>query len=186
MAHRAGGGCGCPSRRDGLRGDVAAPRAPAAEVAVPGRDACPAPPCFDVRGEGLPGVRDLLAIIPILGYLLAIVAGLPSLLAGAWDVLRGRGNAGGRRLLAFTGPAVLLAGAETVPHLLNPCFWALALGGTRLPELYCAYNSEWGADSADRWHPLWHALTGALPVAILYWLALRRWRPEVARIRFLR
>ena len=154
------------------------PRAPSP---VPGRDACPDPPCFDFGG--IPGPRDLPAVIPVLGYLLAIALGLPSLLAGLWDVLRGRWAMGGRRLLAFVGPVLFLVGTEIVPHLLNPCFWALALGGTRLPEFSCAYSPEWGADLADRWHPLGHTLVGAVPMAALYWWALRRWRPDVARLR---
>ncbi len=88
-----------------------------------------------------------------------------------------------RRLLAFVGPVLFFAGTEIVPHLLNPCHWALTLGGTRLPEFYCAYSPEWGADLADRWHLLDHTLVGAVPMAALYWLALRRWRPAVARLR---
>ena len=148
---------------------------------VPGRDACPDPPCFDFGG--MPGPRDLPAVIPVLGYLLAIALGLPSLLAGLWDVLRGRWAMGGRRLLAFAGPVLFFVGTEIVPHLLNPCFWAVALGGIRLPEFYCAYSPEWGADLADRWHPLGHTLVGAVPLAALYRWALRRWRPDVARLR---
>lgn len=162
------------------------PRASDAQVAVPGWDACPNPPCFDFGGEGLPGLRDLPVTVSILGYLLAIALGLPSLLAGVWDALRSRWAAGGRRLLAFVGPALLFVGTEIVPHLLNPCFWALTLGGARLPELYCAYSPEWGADLADRWHLLHHALVGALPLAALYWWALRRWRPDIARARLFR
>ena len=151
-------------------------------VAVPGRDACPDPPCFD-RGDLQPGLRDLPTVIPTLGYLLAIVLGLPSLLAGAWDFLRGRWVAGGRRLLAFVGPVLFFVGTELVPHLVNPCYFALALAGKRLPEFYCDYSAEWGADLADRWHPLDHTLVGAVPMAALYWLALRRWHPAVARLR---
>ena len=49
--------------------------------------ACANPPCFG--GDGMPGVRDLPVVIPVLGYLLVIVLGVPSLLAGAWDLLRG-------------------------------------------------------------------------------------------------
>ncbi len=111
-------------------------------------DECPNPPCFG--GGGLPGVRDLPWVLSTLGYGLAILLGLPSLLAGAWDLLRGRGAVGGRRLLAFIGPVLVFVGTEIVPHLLNPCHWAVTLGGTRLPEFYCAYSPEWGADLADR------------------------------------
>lgn len=154
------------------------PRAADAQVAV---DECPNPPCFDLRA--MPGLRDLPVIIPVMGYVLAIALGLPGLLAGLWDVLRGRWAMGGRRLLAFVGPVLFFVGTEIVPHLLNPCFWALALGGTRLPEFYCAYSPEWGADLADRWHPLGHTLVGAVPMAALYRWALRRWHPGVARLR---
>jgi hypothetical protein len=152
------------------------------QVALPGRDACPDPPCFD-GGDLQPGLRDLPAVIRVLGYLLAIALGLPSLLAGLWDVLRGRWAMGGQRLLPFVGPVLFLVGTEIVPHLFNPCYFALELAGKRLPEFYCAYSTEWGADLADRWHPLGHALVGAMPMAVLYWWALRRWRPEVARLR---
>ena len=151
------------------------PRTPDAQVEV----GCENPPCSG--GGGMPGLRELPTVVPILGYLLAIVLGVPSLLAGAWDVLRGRWGVGGRRLLAFAGPVLFLVGTEIVPHLLNPCFFALQLGDTRLPEFYCAYDPEWGVDLADRWHLLDHTLVGALPMAALYRLALRRWRPNIAR-----
>ena len=144
-------------------------------------EVCENPPCFG--GGGMPSLRDLPMVISTLGYLLVIVLSLPSLLAGAWDVLRARWAAGGRRLLAYAGPVLFFVGTEIVPHLLNPCYWALAIGGTRLPEFYCAYNPEWGVDVADRWHLLDHTLVGALPMAALYWLALRRWHPDVMRLR---
>ena len=122
-------------------------------------------------------------IVPLLAYLLAILLGLPSLLAGAWDFLRARWGAGGRRVLAFVGPVLFFVGTEIVPHLLNPCLLALEFAGKRLPEFYCAYSPEWGADLTDRWHVLEHTLLGAVPMAALYWLALRWWRPDIARFR---
>ena len=137
---------------------------------------CPAPPCFG--GGGLPGPSALPTIVPLLAYLLAIVLGVPSLLAGAWDLLRGRWPAGGRRLLAFVGPVLFLVGTEVNPHLLNPCLLALRLGAARLPAFYCAYSPEWGADMTDRWHVLEHTLLGAVPLAALYGWALRRWAPR--------
>ena len=142
-------------------------------------DECPNPPCFG--GGGLPGAQDVPWIVAMLGYGLAILLGLPSLLASARDFVRARWAAGGRRLLAFVGPVLFFAGTETVPHLLNPCLFALELAGKRLPEFYCAYSPEWGADFAGRWHLLDHTLVGALPMAALYRLALRRWRPDIAR-----
>ena len=144
-------------------------------------DECPSPPCFG--GGGLPGAQDVPWIVAMLGYGLAILLGLPSLLAGAQDFVRARWAAGGRRLLAFVGPVLFFAGTEIIPHLLNPCLFALEFAGKRLPELYCAYSPEWGADFADRWHLLDHTLVGAVPMAALYWLALRRWRPALARFR---
>jgi len=38
-----------------------------------------------------------------------------------------------------------------------------------------------GVDVAARWHALDHALVGALPIALLYRLAPRRWHPDGAR-----
>lgn len=42
-----------------------------------------------------PGVRDLPMIILMLGYLMLILLGGPSLLASTWDFLRGRWAGGG-------------------------------------------------------------------------------------------
>ena len=162
-------------------GAVIAVAAPPGAREVQVVDECPDPPCFG--GGGLPSVSDLPWILSTLGYGLAILLGLPSLLAGAWDLLRARWAAGGRRLLAFVGPVLFFVGTEIVPHLLNPCYFALALAGKRLPEFYCDYSPEGGADLADRWHLLDHTLVGAIPLAALYWLALRRWRPAIARLR---
>ena len=56
--------------------------------AEPYVDPCENPPCF--RDGGLPGAHDLPITLPFLGYGLEIMLGLPSLLAGGWDLLRGR------------------------------------------------------------------------------------------------
>ena len=150
---------------------------PAAEDPKPSVDECEDPPCFG--GEGLPGVGDLPVVVPFLGYGLAIVLGLPSALAGGWDLLRGRWGAAGRRLLVFVGPVLVLVGTEIVPHLLSPCLPA-ELGADWVPGV-CERHPVHGWDIEDRWHALDHALVGALPMAALYRLALRRWRPDVAR-----
>lgn len=143
-------------------------------------DECLDPPCFG--GGGLPSVSDLPWILSMLGYGLAILLGLPSLLAGAWDLLRGHWAVGGWRLLAFVGPVLVFVGIEVLPHLLNPCAIPYAMGNRDLPG-FCVTNPEWGADVEDRYHLLDHALVGGLPMAALYWLALRTWRPAVARLR---
>jgi hypothetical protein len=140
---------------------------------------CENPPCFG--WDGWPSIQDLPFVLAMMGYLLAIVLGFPSLLVGIWSLLSGRWAAAGRWLLMFIGPVVFFVGTEIIPHLLNPCWWTLEWSGQRLPEFYCAYNPAWGADLADRWHLLDHTLIGALPLAALYWLALRRWHPDVVR-----
>ncbi len=142
-------------------------------------DECVNPPCLG--GGGMPGLQDLPMGITMMGYGLAILLGVPSLLAAVWDFLRGRFGAGATRLFTFVGPVLFLVGMEIVPHLLNPCFLALELGGKRFPGM-CDYG-DWGADFAGRWHLLDHTVVGAIPFAALYWLALRRWRPDVPRFR---
>ena len=94
----------------------------------------------------------------------------------------GRRAVGGRRWLAFVGPVLVFVGIEILPHLVNPCGIPYALGSRDLPG-FCVTNPEWGADVEDRYHLLDHALVGGLPMAALYWLALRRWRPAIARLR---
>ena len=151
---------------------------PDAEDPEPVVDECADPPCFG--GGGLPGVHDPPATLPFLGYGLAIALGLPSVLAGGWDLLQGRWAAGSRRLLAFVGPVLVLVGTEIVPPVLSPCLPA-ELGADWVPGV-CEHHPEHGWDVEDRWHALDHALVGALPMVALYRLALRRWRPAVARV----
>lgn len=139
---------------------------------------CADPPCF----EGMPGLRDLPIIVPTLGYLFAIVFGVPSLLASGWDFLHGHRLAGGLRLLPFLGPLLVFVGTEIIPHLVNPCVISWLLGTSELPRTICEYDPEWGADFASRWHLLDHTLVGALPLTALYRLTLRRWRPDIVRV----
>ncbi len=157
---------------------VAAGWQPETDSAPSSGVACPDPPCFG--GRGLPGLESLPFVVTMMGYTFVIVLGVPSLLAGAWDVLQGCWGAGGRRFLPFLGPVLFVVGSEIVPHLINPCFWALQWSGMRMSEFYCAYNPEWGTDLADRWHLLQHTIIGALPLAALYRWALRKWHPQVA------
>lgn len=122
--------------------------------AGPTSDDCLRPPCGP---ESMPGLRDIATVLPILGYLLVIVLGIPSLFAGAWDLARARLMDGSFRLLAFVGPLLVLVGMEILPHLVNVGLCAVV---TQL----CT-----GTDISDRWHPLDHAVLGALPMTALYW-----------------
>ena len=63
-------------------------------------------------------------------------------------------------MLVFIGPVPFLVGTEIVPHLLNPCLFALESGGKRLPDM-CDYG-EWGTDFAAKFHLLDHTLVGAM------------------------
>ncbi len=139
-------------------------------------------PVENVEEMSGPGLQDIPMIISMLGYLLVILLGVPGLFAGLWDFLRGRWAVGGRRLLPFVGPVLFLVGTEILPHLLNPCSIPYELGSRNLPGI-CQSDPAWGADLASRWHLLDHTLVGAIPMTTLYWLALRRWRPDVTRSR---
>lgn len=152
---------------------------PDADEPEPAAEECEDPPCFG--GGGLPSASDLPAVAPFLGDGLAIVLGLPSLPVGAWDLLRGRWATGGRRRLVVVGPVLFLVGTEVVPHLASPCLPA-ELGLGPAPGV-CEQTEQGGLDIRGRWHALDHALGGALPMAALYRLALRRWRSDVARWR---
>ena len=113
-------------------------------------------------------VYNIPYMIQNLGYLLVLALSLPSLVVGAWDLFRGRWARGTGGLLAFVGPLLVILGSEgLVSHGLLGCAvmtWACADG-----------------DFTVRWHQLHHTLVAGLPLAALYWLALRRWRPAIAR-----
>ena len=115
-------------------------------------------------------VYNVPYMVQNLGYLLVLALSLPSLALGVWDLLRGRWAQGGRGLLAFFGPFLVILGSEgLVSHLVVNCAvtaWACTAG-----------------DFTVRWHQLHHTLLAGLPRTALYWLALRRWRPALVRPR---
>lgn len=158
-----------------------------AVVAVwnPGTDSPPAettecedPPCFDLGG--MPGAANLPTVVAFIGYGLAVLLGVPSAVAGAWSMLRGRWRRGLSGLLVVVGPLLFIVGTEIVPHVVNPCVVADVVSDD-LPG-YCE-RTESGADIDNRVHAFHHAVLGALPMAALYTWALRRWRPDVVRKR---
>ena len=113
-------------------------------------------------------VYNVPYMVQNLGYLLVLVLSLPSLAVGGWDLVRGRWGQGAGRLLAFFGPFLVILGSEgLVSHLVVNCTvtaWACTDG-----------------DFTTRWHQLHHTLVAGLPLMVLYWLALRRWHPAIAR-----
>ena len=134
---------------------------------------------------GRPGTEEFLLHIQIqaIGFFLALALSLPSLLAGLWDLARGRWGAGARRLLAFAGPVLVVLGNEIGSHLLVPCGVTRSLGwGT--PDwgpspCGAMAPTALGYEVFERIHQLHHTLLAGVPLAALYWLALRRWHPAV-------
>jgi len=114
-------------------------------------------------------------VVPFLGYGLALLLGVPSALGSVGSFVRGRWSYGFRRLLILLGPLLFVVGMEIVRHVGNPCF-AADLAGEQLAR-FCEQTGS-GPDITGRLHTLDHALAGALPMVLLYWWALRRWRPD--------
>ena len=137
---------------------------------TPAGDVCTDPPC---PPESLPGVRDLPLLVAPLGFLLAALLGGSALLLSLLS--EGRWRRRRRALLPVFGPVVVLVAMEVVPHLVNPCLVAGALGD--LPA-GCARTVH-GVDVHDRWHARHHAVVGGVPAALGYAALLRRRRPEL-------
>ena len=138
---------------------------------APVGDVCTDPPC---PPESLPGVRDLPVLVAPLGYLLAALLGVSALLLYLLSESRWRRQR--RALLPVLGPVVVLVAMEVVPHLVNPCLVAAAVGDN-LPS-GCSRTVH-GVDVHDRWHALHHAVVAGLPAALGYAALLRRRRPEL-------
>ncbi|CAA9373260.1 MAG: hypothetical protein AVDCRST_MAG75-275 [uncultured Propionibacteriaceae bacterium] len=108
-----------------------------------------------------------LAHLVLLGV--ALLVGALSLLAGFVAAARGHG----RRLMgvgamALAAPVLVLIGGELLPHVLNPCILP-ELAGVEPPG-FCERSSE-GIDVPDRWHAMYHAVVGFLPLslAVAWW-----------------
>lgn len=100
-------------------------------------------------------------------------------------------QARGRRVLVAAAPVLVFLGMELLPHAISPCSISAMLDRLTIPS-FCertSHGSGFGGkgeviedvDINERWHTLSHALIGAIPMAALYALALRRWRPEILR-----
>ena len=134
---------------------------------------------------GRPGMGEFLLHIQIqtMGFFLALVLSLPSLVAGLWDGARGQWRAGVRRLLAVAGPVLIVLSDAIGSHLLVPCGVTRSLGwGT--PDwgpspCGALAPTALGYEVFERIHQLHHTLLAGVPIAAFYWLALRRWHPAV-------
>ena len=114
------------------------------------------------------------SLLQLLGYALAVALGVPGLLAGGRELLRGSPRLAVGRVLPFFGPLLVLVGTELVPHLL----------ACPLLPWTCEDHPRHGWSIAGQWHQLDHALVGAVPLTALYGWALRRWHPAVATSRY--
>lgn len=128
----------------------------------------------------LASIAILFSAIPMLGFLVAIVLGMPALFLAGSAFRRRDHRKGGRNLLLFFGPVFVLVGMEVVPHILSPCVLS-----ENLQREVCertSYNQGFGGrgeviedvDVKDRFHLLQHSLMGAVPMTAAYALALRR------------
>lgn len=139
-------------------------------------DTCTDEPCFDLNL----GNTSPFAVVPLIAHFLLL--GL-ALAVGALSVLLGVVTAVRRRRLRelalgamlVAGPLIVVAGAEVLPHVLNPCVLPDLAGAE--PPAFCVKTSD-GADVPDDWHALDHALVGFLPLSLLvaWW-----WRRHMRR-----
>jgi hypothetical protein len=121
------------------------------------------------------GIEQVLWPLMGMSTLLALVLGVPSLLVGGWDALRGSRSG---RPIAFAGPLLLFVGVMTISHPPLSDFVC-----ERGPAL-CQETFDWADQQvrvrvSTQVHLLYHAVYPTLPFAVLYGLALRRWHPSI-------
>ncbi len=124
-------------------------------------------------------------IITGLGYMLAVLLGLPNFLAGLWSFARARWKQGAKRITFFIGPGLILFGMEGVSHYLVPCGLVNALGwGTPDWGLLLGEGMQFACEPQvltaltdniySRAHLLHHTLTAGGPFLLLYWFMVKR------------
>ena len=131
-------------------------------------------PFLEDWGGGFGGGNGL----PVLGYVLAVVLGVPSLLAAIQDPSKRVG-----RLLAFVGPFIILVGFAGVSHALDPCVTGLWDASSRLGSQPLCERFGGELNIHTRFHLLHHALVPTVVLVPLYWLALGRLHPPVTWVR---
>ena len=108
---------------------------------------------YDVT-PNMGSLEDRLASIQLVLYFLAVIASLSHLPLLGWDIKNRSWKQAAIRALVFIGPLVIFMGTEgLVSHFL---WWA-------------------PISETDRFHMLHHAVVAGAPLALAYWVVLRRW-----------
>ncbi len=131
-------------------------------------------PFLSEWGGGFGGGNGL----PVLGYLVALFLGVPSLLAAIQDSNKRAG-----RLIPFFGLFIILVGFAGVSHALDPCVTGLWDASSRLGSQPLCERFGAELNIHTRFHLLHHALVPTVALVPLYWLALRRWHPPATWVR---
>ena len=131
-------------------------------------------PFLSEWGGGFGGGNGL----PVLGYLIALFLGVPSLLAAIQDSNNRVG-----RLIPFVGPFIILVGFAGVSHALDPCVTGLWDASSRLGSQTLCERFGAELNIHTRFHLLYHAIFPTVVLVPLYWLALGWWHPTVTRFR---
>ncbi len=132
---------------------------------------------FTSLGSGPGGLGGM----PMLLFLLAALLGLPSLVRALFDLYQRRWKRVGR-VVIFIAPLAIAIYFFEIPHAIDPCalgIWAPRSSWASIP-LCEAWGGGWNIHA--RFHLLLHAAPTLLPVA-LYWMALKKWYPNIAYLR---
>ena len=116
--------------------------------------------------------------IPAAGFLIALFLSVPSLGAGLLALVRGQWLEVSR-LLSFAGPFAVFVSFLFLAHDLDLCRGAWD-ETSRWGTLQLCEGSGDSLTIHGRFHLLYHALVPTALVVALYWLAARRWRPQIA------
>lgn len=150
---------------------------PGPEQKDPAPDTCSNPPCFGGAG-GPPTLDDMPAVVPMALLGAAALLGAITLLLTV--VTPQSRNRRGLILgaLAAAIPLAVILGGEALPHIVSPCVPANVWGGE--PPGICE-QTPYGWDLPGRWHLLYHALVGFLPLSLILawrWKVLAGRRPK--------
>lgn len=144
---------------------------PGPEQEDPAPNPCPSPPCFG-GPYGPLTLADMPQLVPMALLGAAALLGFLTLLLTL--ITPRTRNRRGLMLgaLAAAGPLVVFIGGEALPHVLSPCVPANLWGAE--PPGFCEHAPE-GWDLPGRWHLLYHAVIGFLPLSLIL-----AWRGKVS------